>query len=270
MQAMEHSSLFKEDTTGKAIVEQVTPIVKNQEMLRQFCVAICTTLDRDSKAESDDMRKTVAGIIDPIRQELTRVRNGLSACAANVRKLPVANKEENSTFRVTGVTGISAAEAHTKWTQKRQQIAKSWKIMKTSQNSRADILEKLTDPDTSEDQKTELRNTAKDCLQLADVKQAQLYGFYADDGEAIVKDSSNYKNFTVPKSLDEGNYEKFLTAYQNWRNSPATIKEYYLILYDLDYIFDAVDAVQSMHLDPPDRSESFMDEHDTSVTGIKS
>ena len=29
MQAMDHSGLFKEDTTGKAIVEQVTPIMKN-------------------------------------------------------------------------------------------------------------------------------------------------------------------------------------------------------------------------------------------------
>ena len=137
--------------------------------------------------------------------------------------------------------------------------------MKRSQMNRAEILEKLGDPETSKEQKTSLRNSAKNNLQLADVKQAQLYGFYSDDGEAIVKDSGSYKNFTVPKSLDEGNYEKFLTAYQNWRNTPATIKEYYLILYDLDYIFDTVDAVQSMHLDPPDRVDTFMDQHDTSV-----
>ena len=75
-----------------------------------------------------------------------------------------------------------------------------------------------------------------------------------------------YKDFTVPKSLDEGNYEKFKTAYENWRCSSATIKEYFLILYDLDYIFDAVDAVQSMHLDPPDRNATFLEQHATSVT----
>ena len=138
--------------------------------------------------------------------------------------------------------------------------------MKRSQTNRAEILEKLGDPETSEEQKASLRNSAKDNLQLVDVKQAQLYGFYSEDGEAIVKDSSNYKNFTIPKSLDEGNYEKFLSTYQNWRNSPATIKEYYLILYNLDYIFDAVDAVQSMHLDPLDHVDTFIDQHDTSIT----
>ena len=132
MQAMDHSGIFKPDETGKAIVEQITPIVKDQEMLRQFCVAICTTLDRDSKAEEDSLVRSVGNIIEPIRQELTSVRNGLSTCAASVRKLPVPNKDQASTFRVSGVTGITAAEAHTKWVQKRQQVAKSWKVMKTS------------------------------------------------------------------------------------------------------------------------------------------
>jgi len=54
-------------------------------------------------------------------------------------------------------------------------------------------------------------------------------------------------------------------ACENWRNSPATIKDHHLVLHDLDHIFDAVDADQSMHLDPPGRDESFMDQHDTSV-----
>ena len=34
------------------------------------------------------------------------------------------------------------------------------------------------------------------------------------------------------------------------------IKKYFLILYDLDYIYDAVDAVEAMHLMPPDRSKT--------------
>lgn len=33
--------------------------------------------------------------------------------------------------------------------------------------------------------------------------------FYVDGGDAIEKDPRNYRNFDVPKSLDEGNYEKF-------------------------------------------------------------
>ena len=84
--------------------------------------------------------------------------------------------------------------------------------MKKSHTTRADVLEKLSQDYTTEDQKTALRYSAKDCLQLAEVKLSQLFGFYADDGDAIAKDSSSYKDFNVPKSLDEGNYEKFKSA----------------------------------------------------------
>ena len=123
MEAMEHSALFKSDQAGEAVVEAITPIIKNQEMLRQFAVAIWTTLDWDSRVETNQLTETVKQIVEPVRQELTTIRNGLSTCAANVRKLPVPNKDQASTFRVSGVTGITAAEAHTKWTQKRQQVA---------------------------------------------------------------------------------------------------------------------------------------------------
>jgi len=52
---------------------------------------------------------------------------------------------------VTGVTGITAAEAHAKWSEMRPKIPKSWKVVKQSQSNRADILEKLSDPLTTED-----------------------------------------------------------------------------------------------------------------------
>ena len=55
MEAMEHSALFKSDQAGEAVVQEIIPIIRDQEMLRQFAVAICTTLDRDSRVETKQL-----------------------------------------------------------------------------------------------------------------------------------------------------------------------------------------------------------------------
>jgi len=44
--------LFQSDPAGTAVAEAIKPIIEDQEMLRQFAMAICTTQDEDMKVET--------------------------------------------------------------------------------------------------------------------------------------------------------------------------------------------------------------------------
>ena len=126
------------------MAKAIQPIVDEPEMLRQFALAIITTLDEDAKSETKDLAQKIKNIIEPVRQDVLSVINGLSRCAGDVRKIPVVTKDVSSSFRVTGTTGITAEEARSKWTDARQQVSKSWTAMKKSQTTRANLLEQLS------------------------------------------------------------------------------------------------------------------------------
>lgn len=40
--AMEHNTLFKSDAAGEAVAEAIKPIIENDEVVRQFALALCT------------------------------------------------------------------------------------------------------------------------------------------------------------------------------------------------------------------------------------
>jgi len=84
------------------------------------------TQDENIKVETQNLAKEVEYIIEPVGKQLIAVRNGLSKCAAVVRKIPVIIKDMASTFQVKSVTSITAAEAqcHTKWFEMRQKVSK--------------------------------------------------------------------------------------------------------------------------------------------------
>ena len=82
---MKENPLFKSDSAGSAVATAIEPVVDDPEMLRQFAIAICTTLDEDAKAETKALVQEIKNIIEPVRQDVLSVINGLSRCAGGVR-----------------------------------------------------------------------------------------------------------------------------------------------------------------------------------------
>ena len=214
-------------------------------------------LDREKEAVARVKNRTA-----PIFTSLNTIAGEIATLETEAKQL-LAATSASTTLRVTGTTGVTPSQAKAKWELTRNSILRAWHSRKVSQDKRRTTLTQLNDGsvsgDDSADVKKELRAAAKDLEQLAEMELVSSYALYSGDGEAVAKERDEYKPFPIPASVESGDYEKYKEAYKTWRGASATIRRYPLILYDIDYMYDVVDAVEAMHLRPPDASATWVE-----------
>ena len=176
--------------------------------------------------------------VEPILDEMTAGGKALRLVNAEVAKhLATAGNTPTSQLRVAGATGVNEVQARTRWEHQREKIRTAWLLQRVAKMRKAKTTRELSDnPGEDPAKKTEWRATVKDQEALVQAQQVDIYEAYCGDGEAVKRNTDTYVSFSVPKHLDDGQYEQFKNSYVAWRNKPSTVKQYPLILYDLDYI----------------------------------
>ena len=276
LQVRTRLTLFSDKWTGASaavLSPSMSAIAADADAKAALLSAVAADLDNFKAELMASMQARIKAKTDHICKVLQRIAADASTLTGEARALLSAPSTAPTTsLRVAGTTGVTKQQARRQWKEARTQVAESWSKRREALARRLAELESLTDGSSHDaDSKADLRASVKDQQAMSDAMLCGIYAVYGGDGEDIKRDSSDYKPFPVPKQLDDGNYEKFKASYKKWRSAPATVREYSLILFDLDYIFDAVDAVEAMHLLPPDCLESWIeadkhfDEHLTAV-----
>ena len=257
------SAAFPEDGwtgEGSATLTSATGDIKSDDgAMALFSEAIYQALEDIREGDTAAAKQRVKDIVHPLCAALQSSVTEIRTLAGEAKSLLAAPGAPPATaLRVAGATGVNEKTARVTWDTSRGAIRSLWVQMRMAKERKVRYLNQLSTDDTaSKDEKSEWRASVKDQDQLHDSLLVDLYSVYSGDGEAVDRDSESYKAFTVPKHLDDGQYEEFKQSYITWRALPATIKKYYLILHDLDYVYDAVDAVEAMHLLPPDRADEW-------------
>jgi hypothetical protein len=250
-----HSALGPISTTGDKLEEFIAAL--NQHPVEDLA-------DRWMKVAASH----VARMCEPLVDQLSILGDSLSVLKGSAEKLlQGANVAATSVLRVKGATGISRDEALAMWNAQRLEIAEKTSQRSTCIAQRKQIMERISSSlpadcsigavKTAEKIASEKadRDLCADLDKLIKMYQAEIYAVYSSSSEAdmIQMDKSEYEPFKLPKHFENGDYEKFKLVYLSWRRQPQTIMKYDKILYDFDYVFDAIDAVQGMHMQPPDQ-----------------
>ena len=264
LQVRTRLTLFSDKWTGASAAvlgPSMSAIAADADAKAALLSAVAADLDNFKAELMVSMQARIKAKTDHICKVLQQVAADASTLTGEARALLSAPSTAPTTsLRVAGTTGVTKQQARRQWKEARTQVAESWSKRREALARRLAELESLTDGSSHDaDSKADLRASVKDQQAMSDAMLCGIYAVYGGDGEDIKRDSSDYKPFPVPKQLDDGNYEKFKASYKKWRSAPATVREYSLILFDLDYIFDAVDAVEAMHLLPPDCLESWIE-----------
>ena len=245
---------------GSAVVTAALKAVQEDEdaehlllqQLKRLLQSVCELQENEARSRVMVKATALSVSINVQATEATRL-------SVEAKPLLAAAGHSATTLLVSGTTGISKGEALSNWNKHRAKIASSWSSMHSAQIQRMVTLKRLGESEGSDTERAEWRASVKDQDSLAKALLDDMYEVYSGDGHETQRDTSKYESFPLPKALEQGDYKKFKQQYRVWRNAPATIKEYHLVLYDLDYIFDAVDGVEAMHLLPPDTAESWVE-----------
>ena len=175
-----------------------------------------------------------------------------------------ANIAKTRALNVKGATGLSEAEALKKYDSARAVILKSHSQMVRARAKHDELQEKLTGmwegpdgnpftfpADTEREDRKAMREDAKDLENVQRTKKLEIYSAHGVNGSVVDDAKDTHKAFEVPKHLRSGDYEKLKRVFRRWVSDPAVVKQYYLILHELEYMFDAVDPIRAMHLLPP-------------------
>ena len=211
--------------------------------------------------------KTIDNHIGKKRQTIAKAIRDEAKAIETIKAEVVAVQNAHSdstgtTLQVKGVSGMSKEEAEKAWKERRVTVMTKWNERKETKQKYDGLLRKLAEHNsadmTTEQRKedTENRKVMQASLQnmekLREFDLQAIYGAYANDAEAVHTSKGEYSTFPVPDHVDSGDYEAFKDNMLEWCKRFPTIKKYYLILGDVMYMLDAVDAYQAYHLLPPD------------------
>jgi len=204
-----------------------------------------------AKIETQSTATTVADVLDRIGIELNLVQ-------AEVSDLPTLGQSSRQ-LKVTGASGVSKEEAMRTWATKRNEISGAWDKMTNATASAKQNRIDLNGRVHSNEEAKNKRLKIKDDEELAEAMLDEIYSQHYGDGSEVLKDKEPYKPFPLPTALTSLNYDAFKKKVKTWIARPCTIKKYYLVLHDIDYSFDAVNAVKAMHMLPPDTDPTYLD-----------
>ena len=249
----------EEETDLDRRVNQALNVLREDDALMEAITAIMAiAFDAQrqaeitaSKATSQADASVVADVVDKAVTELNLVAGEVSALPA----MGMASRQ----LKVTGASGVSKEIALQSWMDKRHKIARAWsKMVKAQSDVKIDRIGLNERPHTT-DQAKQKRLTINDNEELAEAMLLEIYSEHYGVGDEVAKDKESYSPFPLPKTLDSLNYDRFKKEIKTWMSSPATVKKYHLVLHDIDYSCDAVDAVKAMHLLAPDTDPTWHD-----------
>jgi hypothetical protein len=228
------------------------------DVMEAVSASLAIAIDTHRQAEIVNTKQStqadasvIAGVVDLAVTELNLV-------AAEVMLLPATGMASRQ-LKVTGASGVSKEEALACWTKKRNDVAKAWVKMNQAKEAAKGARVSLSEVPHTREEAKEKRASINDDEELADAMLLEIYSKHYGVGEEVHRDKETYEKFPLPKTLDSLNYDAFKKKMKTWMSRPSTIKKYYLILHDVDYSFDAVDAVRAMHLIAPDSDPTWND-----------
>ena len=270
-----------EETLEKAVfLNQEMPVLENKEMQVETELFGTLTMNKPdwdlfvntvTKAVIEHCSSTTIRVVrNSLQKEATSIAGMLTAEAKSIAEIrTVASKmiqqtsdTVGTTLRVMGASGVSKEEAERSWMKRRKTIMEKWAERKEQADSYQTLLRKLANMDA--DGETDAAKAANAdvvkqgnvrLLHIAKVREVDLksiYQAYVNDGEAVHTSKEEYQTFPLPDHVESGDYESFKDLMLDWCKHPATIKKYYLIVMDIMYLLDAVDADKAIHLLPPD------------------